>query len=528
MKNFYTVLKQANYFYFSLILFVISLPLSEFMVSLAAAIMLAVSLIECSLIKKIDCFRQHKILLFIPAIFIVYLLSALITQNGETVGYDLRKALFFIAIPLSFITGKQISDKQKQNILIAFILAVFAAIVYALINWKIFHSEDDFNIHNASLITHIRFSFQMILAIWLLIFLIIKNKENRKLAVLMGAGAVIITGFLFLQKSLTGIVSFAGSMVFVFIYMAVKMKGYFRFVSLSVILLMFTVPVIYVGRIAYPFFNQKEFTSEELSQKTAQGNAYSHDFENKLIENGNYVYLFVCDDEMRQAWNERSQLKYDSVDKNGYPVNSTLVRYLASKGLKKDGEAVKSLTDQEIVDVNNGLSNYLLKKNAWSLYPRIYVSVWEYYNYIKLGEVNNQSLAQRLEFAKAALIIIKEHFWIGVGTGNWKSAFFDTYKKMNSNLSEKYYASSHNQYLNYLVKFGIIGFVLILFFIVYPVIKTKRYKDPIFLIFLGYMFIANFADSNFDSHMGSSFFVFFYCFFLITGGNDYFRIIYKS
>lgn len=528
MRNFSSGSKTINFFYFALALFVFSLPLSEFMVSLSAVIMLLTALAEDSIAAKIERIKQHKIILFIPAIFLIYLLSALITRNGETVAYDLRKALFFIVIPLSFLLGKNITDKQKQNVLFVFILAVVAAIVYALINWKIFHSSSDFNIHNASLITHIRFSLQMILTIWLLLFLIIKNTDNRKLAALMGAGVVIITGFLFLQKSLTGIVSLAGSSVFVLIYMTVKRKGYFRYVLLSLILLIIVGPIVYVGRIAYPFYNPKEFTPEQLAQKTTQGNTYSHDIKYKLIENGNYVYLFVCEDEMRQAWNERSELKYDSLDQNGYPVNSTLIRYLASKGLKKDAEAVKTLTDEEIKDVQNGLSNYRLKNNVWSIYPRIYISVWEYYNYTKLGEVNNQSLAQRLEFAKAALIIIRDNFWTGVGTGNWKAAFSDTYRKMNSNLSENYYASSHNQYLNYLVKFGIIGFILILFFIVYPVIRTKRYKDPVFLIFLSYIFIANFADSNFESHMGSSFFVFFYCFFLVAGGTDYFRIIDKS
>ena len=55
----------------------------------------------------------------------------------------------------------------------------------------------------------------------------------------------------------------------------------------------------------------------------------------------------------------------------------------------------------------------------------------------------------------------------------------------------------------------------ILFLLLFPVVKTKSYNDPLFLVFLVFMFFANFADSNFESHMGSSFFVFFYCFFMI-------------
>lgn len=137
--------------------------------------------------------------------------------------------------------------------------------------------------------------------------------------------------------------------------------------------------------------------------------------------------------------------------------------------------------------------------------------------------MNNQSLSQRIEFSKAAAFIIENNFWFGVGIGNWKQAFFSAYKNTGSNLNENYYASSHNQYLNYLVKFGITGFLIIMFFIIYPILKSKRYKDPLFVIFLVFLLIANLADSNFETHMGSCFFVFFYCFFLVTDGDQYLR-----
>ena len=115
----------------------------------------------------------------------------------------------------------------------------------------------------------------------------------------------------------------------------------------------------------------------------------------------------------------------------------------------------------------------------------------------------------------------------GVGTGNWKEEFKKVYAKNNPELREEYYASSHNQYLNYMVKFGIVGFAAILFLILYPVFKTKKYKDHLFLLFLVFMFFANFADSNFESHMGSSFFVFFYCVFMI-GEINYLKIPWQK
>jgi hypothetical protein len=73
----------------------------------------------------------------------------------------------------------------------------------------------------------------------------------------------------------------------------------------------------------------------------------------------------------------------------------------------------------------------------------------------------------------------------------------------------------------------VIGFLLIMFLLIYPVYETKRYLDPLFMTFLIFMFFANFADSNLESHMGSSFFFFFYCLFL-TGPVDYLRLNLNS
>jgi hypothetical protein len=141
--------------------------------------------------------------------------------------------------------------------------------------------------------------------------------------------------------------------------------------------------------------------------------------------------------------------------------------------------------------------------------------------YSSTGDPSYQSFSQRIEYAKAAINIIKKNFWFGVGTGNWKEEFKKTYISSNSKLEEGLYASSHNQYLNYMVKFGFIGLLIIMFFIIYPVIKTKGYKDSLFLIFLVFLFFANLADSNFETHMGSSFFLFFYSLFISNPNHTY-------
>jgi O-antigen ligase len=135
--------------------------------------------------------------------------------------------------------------------------------------------------------------------------------------------------------------------------------------------------------------------------------------------------------------------------------------------------------------------------------------------YLKTGVANHRSLAQRIEYTNAALTIIKENFWLGVGTGNWKKAYRDHYIENDSQMEAARFGNVHNQYLNYMVKFGLIGFLYIMFAILYPVVKTKAYKNPLFFLFLVIMFIGNLGDANFETHTGSNFFVFFYCLFFI-------------
>jgi hypothetical protein len=242
------------------------------------------------------------------------------------------------------------------------------------------------------------------------------------------------------------------------------------------------------------------------------------------VENGHYTYLYVCHDEMRIEWNKVSNIKYDDIRPNGFPLYATLIRYLTSKGLRKDADGVKSLTQQDIQNIENGISNVIFQNKKYSLYPRIYQTVWEFYMYSQTGDPSYQSFSQRIEYTKAAISIIKNNFWFGVGAGNWKEEFKNTYIANNSKLEEGLYASSHNQYLNYMVKFGFAGFLVIMFFIIYPVLKSRSYNDLLFLIFLVFMFFANFADSNFESHMGSSFFIFFYCLFVILPGESYLKL----
>ena len=524
MKKLKSEIVKINWFFVSAVIFTLCLPFSQALVSISSGILLFMAIAEDSWKNKIERIKNNRILFFIISIYGLYLVSAILSGNISDSFYDLRKTLFFLVIPMAFILGKPISNAQKGFLLYSFSFALIVATFIALVRWSNSQEYSNFEVHKASLISHIRFSFQILLAFWFFILHFQKNKEelSRNTRILFLVPAAYFLGFIFFQQSLTGLIALGGSIVFYIFILLIKVKHRIRNVLLFAGILFVISPLIYVIGCVKIFYDFDKIDQNNLPALTKSGNPYSYDFSSKMVENGHYVYLFVCEKEMREEWNKISEHKFDSIGKNGFPVHSTLVRYLTSKDLKKDSEGIKALNEKDIKNIENGIANSIYSDRKLSIYPRIYQTIWEYYVYTHTGYVNYQSFSQRIIYGKTALSIIKKHFWFGVGTAKWKDAFSAEYKLNFPQLNNNLYGSSHNQYLNYMVKFGFAGFILIMFFIIYPIIQRQKYHETLFLIFLIFMFIANFADSNFESHMGGAFFVFFYCFFITSENDGYF------
>ena len=522
MKNYLTELTNSNLFFLSLILFVLVLPLSVALVSVVGALVLLTALLEDTGKAKRERIKKRKVILLIPLIFLLYFISTLFTLKYDKSFYDVQKTLFYLVFPLAFSMGKGINSKQKRFVLYALTLSTVTAIVIAIFRWKfIVYGNETLTIRDISLVSHIRFGFQLILMIWFWALFLLTNKRilTKSKGILILVLIAVYVGFLLFQQSLTGIVALAASGVLFLYYLISRITSKRKVVLPAVFVVVILSPLIYLYSVVNKFYDIEKVDPANIEKVTAQGNPYTHDFSRKMVENGHYVYLYICKDEMKKEWNKISEVKYDSIGGNGYPIRATLIRYLTSKGLRKDAESVKALTTKDIKNIESGMANVIYQKK-YSLYPRIYQTVWEYHVYSQTGYSNNQSFSQRIEFAKAAIAIIKNNWLFGVGTGQWKTAFAAAFKENGAKLEESNYASSHNQYLNYMVKFGVIGFIFIMFIIIYPVIKTKRYHDQLLMLFLTFMFVANFADSNLETHIGSSFFFFFYCFFL-TGQKSY-------
>jgi len=205
------------------------------------------------------------------------------------------------------------------------------------------------------------------------------------------------------------------------------------------------------------FYEVAEVDFSALPEKTASGNLYMHDIGNNQIENGHYVWLYVCEKELRPGWNELSDFDYDDRDEIGQRIKYTLIRYLASRGYTKDSVGLSHLTERDIKLIEEGKANYIYGKRI-ALYPKVYEIIWQIDVFRQGGNPSGHSITQRLMFLQAGLNIARDNFLIGVGTGDVAHAFRKYYEESNSRLKDRYRLRAHNQYLTYFVTYGLIGF----------------------------------------------------------------------
>jgi hypothetical protein len=192
-----------------------------------------------------------------------------------------------------------------------------------------------------------------------------------------------------------------------------------------------------------------------------------------------------------------------------------VVRYLTSRGWRKDADAVERLTPGEISAIEKGVANYLFM-NRFSVRGRVYEFLWGFDNYRKTGDPSGSTLMQRFEYWKASAGIIRDYWLTGVGTGDMNLAFKAQYEKMDTKLPPDQRWRSHNQFLSIMVGFGVFGFIWFLFSLLYPPLILRQFDDYFFLVFLLISWLSMLTGDTIETQTGVSFFVVFYTLFLFA------------
>ncbi len=489
-----------------------SLPLSEWLLSFSIILLTIFWLSTGDFRKLISGSGKGKYVFVFLMLYGIYLLWMLKTEDLFAGFTELKLKLPLLVLPLVIGFSYSIRRGDILFILSSFIAGTVASTSAGFIMnaGEVFSGIADTR-ELSPFISHIRLSIMTVFAIFSSISIWLNEKFKRWRLLYLFAGIWLII-FLSLIFSFSGIILFLVALVFSALYFIKRNRPwkYIYIVALFIVSILLT--GILVHEVGY-FYKVGSAYPLPYDSLTLNGNPYWHDTLRADVENGNRVWVYLCEDELRKEWNNRSQILYDSLDRKGQHLKYTLIRYMTSVGLRKDSAGLVSLTAADINRIENGTTNKKFSEwNPWR--KKIYETVWQIDYYIKGGNPSGHSLTQRLEFIKTGLNLWKRYSVAGTGTGDLRKEFYEQYRIDGRILAPRYRLLSHNQFITFLATFGIVGFVIILFSIIYPFFATSAFRRYLPSLFMLIILLSMMWEDTLETHTGISFFVYFYSVFV--------------
>lgn len=499
-------------FYASLCLFVVSLSTSRFGLTLSLILMSLNWLAEANFSEKFTQLSQRKGAVGFLLIFLLSVAGTFWAQDRLFAFQSLQHKLPILLLPLVLSTSQTMSSRKIRGLLFLFIASVFAV---TLIGLGIRIIDDPMNFREASpFVPATNFSMLLVLAAFQLPILVRQISEKKIHLILSVAVSAWLVFFILYLRSFTGLASLAGALGYLLVIILVYNQNKLLKVGFALLSLGGLAFMVWLFSYMYNI-THTEITPDfsTLPKHTNDGSVYKHDTENILRENGHLVYLFIAEDELREAWNLRSPIAFDSLDRNREPIKHTLYRYLASKGLTKDKDGLLNLTTKDIKAVENGYTNYHYIE--WpGFYSRVHVLMMGFYMYSASNGTSPtwSTFTERLELWKASWVAFKEHPILGWGTGHIERAVEYGLHKNNSVLVDSN-IRSHNQYISLFLLWGLAGFTAFAWLYSYIVRNTQVYKMHIFNVFLITLAINGLVNDPIEGQIGQSMFVFFTLFY---------------
>ena len=489
----------------SLLLLAVSIPVSNFGMSLGGIILAANWVIEGDFRNKWLRLKQQPSVWVFVGFVAVFMLGLFRTDDWNAGLTNLLSKMPLLYAPIAMASSKELDRKPVLLILSGFIISTFVGSVVSVVYYFTAPFIEDMR-EISRFISHIRFSLCVDMAIVLTSYLLVKAVLPKWAKVLLLLLDVWFVGYLFFAQTLTGIVIIFLIGIFFAVYAVVASPSVIlrRWVLWLVGPLMLG-SALYIGYITYSYFHVAEEDSAIITTTTAQGNAYAFD-SLSVVENGHHTGMYVCEQELREAWPLRSDKPYDE-------VAPTLIRYLNSKGLHKDAEAVASLTDKDVENVEHLIANvdytqYMGLKRA--LYPTFF-SMTLYYKY---HDISNSSLMERVELWHAAWLAIQENWLLGVGVGDHKAAIDQKLIQTNSPLAVRLSRGAHNQFLTFWLMGGLLVLLYFIFMLFYPFMRMRKSITLVYVSFFIILFASMFTEDTIETSAGMTLFAFFNYFLL--------------
>ena len=407
---------------------------------------------------------------------------------------EIKTLLPLVLAPLFLQNLAPIDKKEEFLIWRSFFSAIgisaLICVAYAIANYPLEEPRSA-----SFFISHIRFSLMAVLA------LVGAWRIQGILPTYLKYGlTVAVCSFFFFVGTLTGWVLLIVLIVILFASKSNRNKLIVAGTALSLV----SVMLIFLPKKT----DSNNFQPDQI--QSAKGEKYIHLSTNFQTENGNLIFINIAPLELDSAWVVRTKNPMLQRDARGQLIQTTLIRYLASKGLTKDAAGVQQLSDNDIAYILAGNTN--CNEPHWNaLEKRWHQIVFEYQTFQSGENPSGHSIFQRIEYYKAAKFIINQNLLFGVGQGNVKSSYREAYKQTSPNFDEKVQNAVHNQFFSYWIAAGIIA--MLIFLLYFYFMWKQAIKNEIAVAFVIIAFLSCLTEDTLTTQPGVAFFAFFSTFF---------------
>ena len=506
-------------YFIGLVLTAVGLTLSPFLMGMSqfwlAAVWIADGIVNKDFSAKWHAFSRNKTAVLLVSLYLLHVVGLVYTSDFSYAFKDLRVKLPLLVLPFVMSSMPALNRKQGDGLIKLYVLSVFVATWFSFAAYLKHDYEDVREI--SRFISHIRFCLQIVFCVFILGYYLYTERQKSKWMLVVYVMLMLWFCYqVYIFETLSGYVVLAAALMVSIVYAFLRWKNGAGW-RIGIVVLALTALVLgsmAVYRMAKPMMTIETVDFDKLEKKTALGNDYWHDTIYNHVEDGRYVGLYYCRKELQETWPKRSGLAWSDKTANGEDLESTLARYLTSKGLRKDAEGVMALTDEDVRNIEQGVANY----NNWlqpGLRARLSSTIFEYNVYRRFNNPNGGSLSQRIEYTRASLYLIRKHWLFGVGTGDVPNAFRQAYEELHSPLKEEFRHKAHNQYLSITVGFGVVGLALFLVVLFYPYLSAKRNRHYLYTIFLCILVLSMFPEDTIETQAGAMFYAFFSALFLL-------------
>jgi uncharacterized membrane protein len=452
--------------------------------------------------------------LLLLGIFIIHLVGITYSEDQKHAGADVLIKLPLLVFPFTMASMPEKMASWRKTIENAFILSVFSAVLLISVNYLL-NIEIYPNSRDAHMFTsHIRFGLMCALAFALLIQRIFDNGYSKK-----SVFYIFILGcfgiYYLLMQNMTGLVCSAFVVVIGVLMYPEKYGKRTRYILQGFVVLTLLISSAIIWKSVNDYFPDVVPAKGSLEVYSPEGTMYAHHWGDSQVENGHLVWYYIAWPELERSWNDRSHLDFGGKDEMGQPLYATIVRYMSSKGLKKDASSLSQLSDEDIQAIERGTTN--CEDHLRSGFEfRTQQILFEINAYLNGANPSGNSLTQRLEFWKAGMHIIRKNPVIGCGTGDLRQEFALAYDEMNSQLDSSVRHRAHNQFMSICIAFGLVGLIYFVAALILPFFLNKaRSRNFTYVAFFSIICLSFLSEDTLETQAGVTFFAFFIAYLLL-------------